>query len=93
MFAAAGLYAQNAYDALRFSEQYAEGTARSVAMGNAFVAVGGDMGGISINPASSAVYRYSEFMFTPTVTVSGMESEYLGFSSSATAFTSRTSTI
>ena len=83
MFAAAGLYAQNAYDALRFSEQYAEGTARSVAMGNAFVAVGGDMGGISINPASSAVYRYSEFMFTPTVTVSGMESEYLGFSSSA----------
>ena len=83
MFMAAGLYAQNAYDALRFSEQYAEGTARSVAMGNAFVAVGGDMGGISINPASSAVYRYSEFMFTPTVTVSGMESEYLGFSSSA----------
>ena len=27
--------AQTAYDALRYSEQYAEGTARSVAMGNA----------------------------------------------------------
>ena len=38
--------AQNAYDALRFSEQYQEGTARSVAMGNAFTALGGDMGGM-----------------------------------------------
>ena len=36
--------AQYVYDALRYSEQYSEGTARSVAMGNAFVALGGDMG-------------------------------------------------
>ncbi len=83
MLMVAGAYAQNAYDALRYSEQFGEGTARSVAMGNAFVALGGDMGGMTINPASSAVYRYSEFIFTPTVTVAGAESEYLGFSNSS----------
>lgn len=71
--------AQNAYDALRFSEQYAEGTARSVAMGNAFVALGGDMGAFSLNPASSAVYRYSEFVFTPSATVATSKVDYLGW--------------
>lgn len=70
--------AQTAYDALRYSEQYAEGTARSVAMGNAFVALGGDMGAFSLNPASSAVYKYSEVVFTPSVTVSRSEADYLG---------------
>ncbi len=78
----AAMFAQNASDALRFSQQNTEGTARSVAMGNAFTALGGDMGGITINPASSAVYRYSEFLLTPAV--SGMSSSvnYLGSSSS-----------
>lgn len=70
--------AQNAYDALRYSEQHAEGTARSVAMGNAFVALGGDMGALSLNPAASAVYRFSEVVFTPSVTVSRSEADYLG---------------
>ena len=70
--------AQSAVDALRYSEQFAEGTARSVAMGNAFVALGGDMGALSLNPASSAVYRFSEVVFTPSVTVSRSEADYLG---------------
>lgn len=71
-------FAQNAYDALRYSEQYAEGTARSVAMGNAFTALGGDMGGITTNPASSAIYRYSEFQITPSVTGVSSSASYLG---------------
>ncbi|MBO7269035.1 MAG: hypothetical protein J6U83_04685 [Bacteroidales bacterium] len=74
--------AQNAYDALRFSEQYQEGTARSVAMGNAFTALGGDMGGITINPASSAVYRYSEFVITPSLQGISNSVNYLGNASS-----------
>ena len=82
-FIGASLMAQNVYDALRYSEQYSEGTARSVAMGNAFVALGGDMGAFSINPASSAVYRYSEIVFTPSITVSSNTSDYLGSSQSA----------
>ena len=78
LYGAVPAFAQNAYDALRFSEQYTEGTARSVAMGNAFAALGGDMGGITINPASSAIYRYSEFQITPTVTGISSTTDYLG---------------
>ena len=82
-FMGTSLVAQNVYDALRYSQQYSEGTARSVAMGNAFVALGGDMGAFSINPASSAVYRYSEIVFTPSITVASNTSDYLGSSLSA----------
>lgn len=78
----AAAYAQNAYDALRFSQQYTEGTARSAAMGNAFTALGGDMGSITINPASTAVYRYSEFAITPSVAGMSGSTSYLGGSAS-----------
>ena len=44
-------YAQTAYDAFLFSENNYEGTARTMAMGDAFTALGGDLGSISINPA------------------------------------------
>lgn len=63
-------YAQTAYDALMFSENNYEGTARSVAMGNAFTALGGDLGSITINPAGSAVAGYSQFTITPSLTFS-----------------------
>ena len=61
-------YAQTADDALMFSENNYEGTARSVAMGNAFTALGGDLGSITINPAGSAVANYSQFTITPSLT-------------------------
>ena len=67
--------AQNAYDALMFSENNYEGTARSMAMGNAFTALGGDLGGMTINPAGSAVARYSQFTITPGLTVSTATSQ------------------
>ena len=68
--AAMSAQAQTAYDAFRFSERNYEGTARSVAMGNAFTALGGDLGSIGINPAGSAVAKYSQFTITPSLTVS-----------------------
>ena len=68
MTAGAFGYAQTAYDALTFSENNYEGTARSVAMGNAFTALGGDLGSITINPAGSAVANYSQFTITPSLT-------------------------
>ena len=70
MAAAAVAHAQNAYDALTFSESNYEGTARSVAMGNAFTALGGDLGAVTINPAGSAVAGYSQFTITPGFTIS-----------------------
>lgn len=65
---ASGLYGQSIYDAIRFSNNDYEGTARSMAMGNAFTALGGDMGAITINPAASGVYMYDEFTITPSLT-------------------------
>ena len=68
MAAAFAGHAQTAYDAFLFSESNYEGTARTVAMGNAFTALGGDLGSISINPAGSAVAKYSQFAITPSLT-------------------------
>lgn len=78
MLIGTSLHAQNMWDAYRYSQQFNEGTARSVAMGNASVALGGDMGNISINPAASGVYRYHEFVITPSLTTSNSSVEYLG---------------
>ena len=68
--AAVSAQAQTIYDAMLFSERNYEGTARSVAMGNAFTALGGDLGSIGINPAGSAVAKYSQFTITPGLTIS-----------------------
>ena len=68
--AAISAQAQTIYDAQRFSEREYEGTARSVAMCNAFTALGGDLGSIGINPAGSAVANYSQFTITPGLTIS-----------------------
>ena len=65
--AAYAAQAQTIYDALLFSERNYEGTARSVAMGNAFTALGGDLGSIVLNPAGSAVAGYSQFSITPSL--------------------------
>ncbi len=68
--------AQDYTDALLLSESNYYGTARSVAMGNAFTALGGDLGSIGINPAGSAVNNYSQFTFSPGISISGISSNY-----------------
>ena len=68
-------FSQSAYDAWRFSQNEYEGTARSAAMGNAFTALGGDLGAITINPAGSAVAGYSQFTLTPSITISSATTE------------------
>ena len=68
MAVAAG--AQTWQDALLFSENNYSGTARSVGMGNALTAIGGDAGSLTFNPAGSAVASYSQFEITPGFTFS-----------------------
>ena len=68
--------AQNMYDAINFSQNHYFGTARSMAMGNAVTAVGGDLGSIGINPAGSAVAGYGQFTITPGLTISSVASSY-----------------
>ena len=71
--------AQTMYDALTFSQNNYYGTARSMGMGNAMTAVGGDLGSVGINPAGSAVYNYSQFTITPNVTISSMNSSWSAY--------------
>ncbi len=68
-------YAQTAFDAYRLSENDYDGTARTMAMGNAFTALGGDLGSIGINPAGSAVAGYSQITVTPGVTFAAATSQ------------------
>ena len=72
------LSAQGASDALKYSQYQYEGTAKSMAMGNAVTSLGGDIYSLSINPAASAVYRYSEFSFTPSLSILNNNASYLG---------------
>jgi hypothetical protein len=78
IFIACMANAQNQVDALRYSQTYAGGTARSVAMGGAFGALGGDFASVSQNPAGLGVYRSSELTFTPELYYSNTSSRYLG---------------
>ena len=70
--------AQNVTDALRYSQNDYYGTARSIAMGNAFTALGGDLGSITINPAGSAVNNYSQFTVTPSINILAGTASYSG---------------
>ena len=56
--------AQYVDNALLFSQQNYGSTARSKAMGNAFGALGGDFGSLSINPAGIAIYQRGEVSTT-----------------------------
>ena len=79
MLATVAAGAQTMYDALTFSQNNYYGTARSIGMGNAMTAVGGDLGSIGINPAGSAVYNYSQFTLSPNLTVSTMNASYSAY--------------
>ncbi|MCR5352142.1 MAG: hypothetical protein K6E35_06605 [Bacteroidales bacterium] len=78
LFVAAAVLAgaQNMYDAITFSQNHYYGTARSMALGNAMTALGGDLGSIGINPAGSAVAPYGQFVITPGLTVSSVSSAF-----------------
>lgn len=73
---AAGAGAQNMYDAITFGQNNYYGTARSMAMGNAVTALGGDPGSIAINPAGSAVAGFGQFVITPGFTLSAVNAAW-----------------
>lgn len=58
------IYAQDITDALRYSQDNIQGSARFRALSGAFGALGGDMSAISLNPAGSAVFTTSNLSFT-----------------------------
>ena len=76
ILAANAAFAQGPADALMLAQNRYEGTARTMAMGNAFTALGGDLGAIAVNPASTGVYRCSEFSFSPAFITSKGQTDF-----------------
>jgi hypothetical protein len=70
--------AQNDADALRYSMLNYGSTARSLAMGNSFGALGADFSNLSINPAGLGLYRRTEFTLSPMFSLRSINSEYRG---------------
>ena len=60
----ATVVSQNVFDALRYSNDEIEGSARYSAMSGAFGALGGELSAISINPAGSAIFSKGIASFT-----------------------------
>jgi hypothetical protein len=77
-FLATGLAAQNEQDVLRYSFIQTGGTTRSLSMGGALGAVGGDFAALSINPAGLGIYRKGEFSFTGDYNSFNANARYLG---------------
>jgi hypothetical protein len=75
-------FSQDFFDALRYSQTNYGGSARSIAMGSAFGALGGDFVSASINPAGMGLYRTSELSFSPTLNINNAYTDYLGSTSS-----------
>ncbi len=65
-------------DALKFSSYNAYGTARTIGMGNAFTALGGDASNVIINPAGLGFYNKSEFSISPLFNNQKLTSTYIG---------------
>lgn len=73
---AANMGAQEMSDAIRYSTNDYKGSARTLGMGNAVTAVGGDLGSVTINPAGSAVGSYSQMTFSPGLSFYGSKETY-----------------
>jgi hypothetical protein len=62
-------FAQSADDALRYSQNFYESTARSSAMGNAFGALGADFSTASTNPAGLGLFRSNYYSVSPEINI------------------------
>jgi len=74
------LKAQNAMQALRYSQYNLFGTARYASQGGAIGALGGDLTSVYTNPAGLGFYRSSEISFTPSFFWTRTAANYMGSS-------------
>ncbi len=69
---------QEIQDALRFSQDNLNGTARFRAMGGAFGALGDDLSSINVNPAGSAIFSNNQVSVTLSSFNKKNDSDYFG---------------
>jgi len=77
-------FAQQEFDALKYSLSDISGSARYVSMSGAFGALGGDMSTLGMNPAGIAVFRSSELSITPSLSTTSANSVFNNFESGDT---------
>ena len=77
------IYSQGITDALRYSTETLNGTARFNAMSGAFGALGADVSSIAINPAGSAVFMKGAGSATLSVVDKRNKSNYFGTNTEA----------
>lgn len=80
------LHAQGVDDALLSSQTCYEGTARSMAMGNAVGAMGGDLTAACVNPAGLGLYRSQELTFSFAPQYQFCKTNYYGTSETGQQF-------
>lgn len=81
--------AQTIDDALTFATNDYYGTARTIGMGNAVTATGGDLGTIAFNPAGAAVASYSQVSVTPGISISMTQGRFADSPTNCNSVTSR----
>ncbi len=70
--------AQNDVDAIRYSQTYLGGTAKSMSMAGAMGAIGADASSSSFNPAGLGVYHRTEYAVSPSLLFSSSSVDYRG---------------
>lgn len=78
------IQAQESRDAIRYSQDNLNGTARFRAMSGAFGALGGDLSSINVNPAGSVIFSNNQLGFTLNNTFVTNEANYFGSSATET---------
>jgi hypothetical protein len=76
------IHSQGISDALRYSQDNLNGTARFSAMSGAFGALGGDLSSLNINPAGSAIFSNNQMAVTLSNNSTKNNSNYVGTTSS-----------
>ncbi|MFA9191715.1 outer membrane protein transport protein [Flavobacterium sp. FZUC8N2.13] len=77
-FAFNTIQSQEISDAVRYSLENLNGTARFRAMSGAFGALGGDLSSLNVNPAGSAIFAYNQMGITASNTNTKNNSNYFG---------------
>ncbi|UQD57441.1 OmpP1/FadL family transporter [Flavobacterium sp. K5-23] len=77
-FAFSGVQGQEIKDAVRYSQDNLNGTARFRAMSGAFGALGGDLSSLNVNPAGSAVFSNNQIGVTISNYDTKNNSNYFG---------------
>ena len=80
------LHAQEMDDLLRYSQETPASTARSLSMGNATGAIGGDLGTLSNNPAGLGMYRSSDIGIAGGLGMQYTRTDYLGMRNATANF-------